>query len=41
MANFCAMDTVPEKYKSRKLYQWNPNVTLLRTNIEENNRIGR
>ena len=40
MANFWAMDTGPEKYKSRKLYQWNPNVTLLRTNVEENIRIG-
>jgi uncharacterized protein (UPF0261 family) len=40
MANFWAMDTIPEKYKSRRLYQWNPNITLLRTNIEENKRIG-
>ena len=40
MANFWAMDTVPEKYRSRKLYQWNPNITLLRTNVEENRRIG-
>lgn len=40
MANFWAMDTVPDKYKSRKLYQWNPNITLLRTNAEENKRIG-
>jgi uncharacterized protein (UPF0261 family) len=36
MANFWGMDTVPEKYKGRNLYQWNPNVTLLRTNVEEN-----
>ena len=40
MANFWAMNTVPDKYKSRKLYQWNPNITLLRTNAEENKRIG-
>jgi len=40
MANFRAMDTVPDKYKSRKFYQWNPNITLLRTNAEENKRIG-
>ena len=40
MANFWAMDTVPDKYRSRKLYQWNPNITLLRTNAEENKRIG-
>ncbi len=41
MANFWGRDTVPEKYSSRKLYQWNPNITLLRTNVEENKRIGR
>jgi uncharacterized protein (UPF0261 family) len=40
MANFWGMDTVPEKYRSRQLYQWNPNVTLLRTNAEENKKIG-
>lgn len=40
MANFWGMDTVPQKYRSRQLYQWNPNVTLLRTNAEENNKIG-
>ena len=40
MANFWGIDTVPEKYRDRKLYEWNPNVTLLRTNVEENRRIG-
>jgi uncharacterized protein (UPF0261 family) len=40
MANFWGIDTVPEKYKGRNLYQWNPNVTLLRTNVEENIRMG-
>lgn len=40
MANFWGIDTVPEKYKNRNLYEWNPNVTLLRTNVEENTRIG-
>jgi uncharacterized protein (UPF0261 family) len=40
MANFWGMDTVPQMYRSRKLYQWNPNITLMRTNVEENNRIG-
>ena len=40
MANFWGMDTVPGKYKGRNLYQWNPNVTLLRTNVEENVRMG-
>lgn len=40
MANFWGIDTVPEKYRGRNLYQWNPNVTLMRTNIEENTRMG-
>ena len=40
MANFWGIDTVPEKYKERNLYQWNPNVTLLRTNVEENVKMG-
>jgi uncharacterized protein (UPF0261 family) len=40
MANFWGIDTVPEKYRDRNLYEWNPNVTLLRTNVEENRRIG-
>lgn len=40
MANFWGIETIPEKYKGRNLYQWNPNVTLMRTNIEENIRMG-
>ena len=40
MANFFSVDSVPEKYKKRNLYKWNPNITLLRTNIEENKQIG-
>ncbi|MEW6265422.1 MAG: Tm-1-like ATP-binding domain-containing protein [Thermodesulfobacteriota bacterium] len=40
MANFGPLATVPEKYKDRLLYVWNPNVTLMRTNIEENVRMG-
>ncbi len=40
MCNFGARGTVPEKYRNRLLYEWNPNVTLLRTNVEENRRIG-
>lgn len=40
MANFGGVETVPEKYRGRNLYQWNPNVTLLRTNVEENRRMG-
>jgi len=41
MANFGGIDTVPEKYKGRNLYEWNPNVTLLRTNVEENKIMGK
>lgn len=40
MANFGAVETVPRKLRGRTLYQWNPNITLLRTNVEENRRIG-
>lgn len=40
MANFWGVATVPEKYKGRNLYEWNPNVTLLRTNVEENRKMG-
>ncbi|KRT35447.1 Tm-1-like ATP-binding domain-containing protein [Acetomicrobium hydrogeniformans] len=40
MVNFWAIDTVPEKYKKRKLYPWNPNVTLMRTTPEENAKLG-
>lgn len=41
MVNFWGIDTVPEKYRSRLLYRWNPDVTLMRTNPEENREIGR
>ena len=40
MANFFGKDTMPEKYKNRNLYEWNPNITLMRTNVEENIKIG-
>lgn len=41
MANFWGVETMPEKYKGRTIYKWNPNVTLLRTNVEENIKMGR
>jgi uncharacterized protein (UPF0261 family)/ABC-type branched-subunit amino acid transport system ATPase component len=41
MVNFGAPETVPERYKSRTFYQHNPNVTLMRTTAEENERMGR
>ncbi len=40
MANFWGRQTVPERYQNRLLYEWNPDVTLLRTNVEENRAIG-
>lgn len=40
MCNFWARDTVPEKYRRRILYEWNPNVTLMRTTPDENQRMG-
>lgn len=41
MVNFGAPDTVPAKYLDRRLYRWNPNVTLMRTTPEENAELGR
>lgn len=41
MVNFGSASTVPEKYKSgRLLYEWNPMVTLMRTNKKENEELG-
>jgi uncharacterized protein (UPF0261 family) len=41
MVNFGAPETVPERYKGRTLYPHNPQVTLMRTTAEENERMGR
>jgi uncharacterized protein (UPF0261 family)/ABC-type branched-subunit amino acid transport system ATPase component len=41
MVNFHAMDTVPSRFRGRKLHIHNPNVTLMRTTPEENEAIGR
>jgi len=41
MVNFAYMDSVPEKYKDRLLYSWAPDVTLMRTNEEENSVLGK
>ena len=41
MCNFWARNTVPEKYQGRLLYEWNPNITLMRTTPEENAQMGR
>lgn len=40
MVNFAAVETVPEKYKNRKLHVHNANVTLMRTTPEENAKMG-
>lgn len=40
MVNFGPIDTVPEKFKNRNLYKHNPTVTLMRTTLEENKKLG-
>ncbi|KAA5541694.1 Tm-1-like ATP-binding domain-containing protein [Adhaeribacter rhizoryzae] len=40
MVNFAQPDTVPAHYQTRKLYSWAPDVTLMRTNAEENSLLG-
>jgi uncharacterized protein (UPF0261 family) len=41
MVNFGSKETVPKKYAGRKFYEWNPMVTLMRTNKEENYALGK
>jgi uncharacterized protein (UPF0261 family)/ABC-type branched-subunit amino acid transport system ATPase component len=41
MVNFGAPETVPERYRQRKFHVHNPQVTLMRTTPEENDRMGR
>jgi len=41
MVNFGARETVPQHYRGRKLYPHNPQITLMRTTVEENIRQGR
>src|ERR1700720_1714972 len=43
MANFGAPASVPAKYRESKrlFYEWNPSVTLMRTNAEENRQMGK
>jgi uncharacterized protein (UPF0261 family) len=40
MVNWGAPDTIPEKYQGRRFYQHNPNVTLMRTTVEECRELG-
>jgi len=41
LVNFKTPDTVPEKWKDRVFYRHTPHITLMRTNIEESERLGR
>ena len=41
MVNFGPIDTVPEKFRQRRLYKHNPTVTLMRTTPEECAELGR
>ena len=41
MVNFWAPETIPERYRGRKFYKHNPNVTLMRTTPQENAEMGR
>ncbi len=41
MVNFGAPQTIPERYRQRKFHVHNPQVTLMRTTPEENDRMGR
>ena len=41
MVNFWARSTVPAKFADRQFYEWNPNVTLMRTTVAENAELGR
>jgi uncharacterized protein (UPF0261 family) len=40
MCNFWAPETIPDRYKERLFYPWNPNVSLMRTTPEENALMG-
>jgi uncharacterized protein (UPF0261 family) len=40
MVNYGPIDTVPGQFKHRQLYSWAPDVTLMRTNQEENRILG-
>jgi uncharacterized protein (UPF0261 family) len=39
MINFGEPETVPERYRGRKFYRHNPQITLMRTTVEENVRL--
>ncbi len=41
MVNFGPPESISERFRSRRLYRHNPNVTLMRTTPEENDALGR
>ena len=41
MVNFGAPESIPQQYRGRKLYPHNPQITLMRTTVEENIRQAR
>lgn len=41
MVNFGARESVPDKFRTRRFYVWNPSVTLMRTTPDENRSLGR
>ncbi len=41
MVNFGSADSIPERYRQRKFHVHNPQVTLMRTTPEENEKMGR
>lgn len=41
MVNFGEFDTVPQQFRNRQFHIHNPQVTLMRTSVEENREIGR
>ena len=41
MVNFGPLDTVPDQFKNRNFYKHNPTVTLMRTTVEENEKLGK
>jgi uncharacterized protein (UPF0261 family) len=40
MVNFGHLNTVPEKYQNRLIFSWAPDVTLMRTDPGENQKLG-
>lgn len=41
MINFSERGTVPQHFTNRPIYEWNPQVTLVRTTPEDNSRLGK